>query len=93
MDSIFLAEKPFSLLNMSNVAGASVPVISRDVITNSSDGSTPSRYSLSSAFCHGKINHFVNFLNHQSFMTKNIVGVNFMGKIPDGPRFANPKHM
>jgi hypothetical protein len=55
MDSIFLAEKPFSLLNMSKVAGAPVFVISRDVMTNSSEGSTLSKYSLSSAFCERKI--------------------------------------
>ncbi|KAI8529253.1 hypothetical protein RHMOL_Rhmol12G0210900 [Rhododendron molle] len=42
MDSMFFAENPFSLLNSSNVAEAPVAVMSRDVITNSSDGFTPS---------------------------------------------------
>jgi hypothetical protein len=60
IESIFLAEKPFSLLNMSKVAGAPVFVISRDVITNSSEGSTPFKYSLSSAFCARKVHLGIN---------------------------------
>lgn len=55
MDSMFFSEKPFSLLKMRRVAGAPVAVMSSDVMTNSRHGSTPSGYSLSSAFCEKKI--------------------------------------
>lgn len=51
IDSMFSGEKPFSLLKISKVAGAQVAVISFEVMTNSSDGFTPSTYLLSSAFC------------------------------------------
>lgn len=55
IDSIFFSEKPFSLLKMRRVAGAPVAVMSSDVMTNSRQGSTPSGYSLSSAFYQKKI--------------------------------------
>jgi len=48
---MFLGEKPFSLLNISSVAGAPVAVMSLDVMMNSSEGFTPLEYKLSSAFC------------------------------------------
>jgi len=43
-------EKPLSLLKISKVEDAPDPVISFDVIRNSSDGATSEGYSLSSAF-------------------------------------------
>jgi hypothetical protein len=42
MDSMFFGEKPFSLLKISNVAGAPVAVMSSEVTTNSNAGFTPS---------------------------------------------------
>lgn len=51
IDSMFLGEKPFSSLKMSNVAGAPIPVMSLEDMTKSSEGFTPSEYTLSSAFC------------------------------------------
>jgi hypothetical protein len=42
MDSMFFGEKPFSLLKISNVAGAPVLVMSSEVTTNSSVGLTSS---------------------------------------------------
>lgn len=42
MDSIFFGEKPFSLLKISNVAGAPVAVMSSEVMTNSSLALSPS---------------------------------------------------
>jgi hypothetical protein len=39
---MFFGEKPFSLLKISNVAGAPVPVMSSEVMTNSRVGFSPS---------------------------------------------------
>ena len=50
-DSMFLGEKPFSLLKIRSVEGAPVAVMSLEVMMNSSEGFTPSEYRLSSAFC------------------------------------------
>jgi hypothetical protein len=41
---MFFGENPFSLLKISNVAGAPVAVMSSEVITNSSVGLSPSMY-------------------------------------------------
>lgn len=70
IDSMFLGEKPFSLLKMSNVAGAPVAVMSSEVMINSSVGFTPSKYWLSSAFCVSKI--------HISIMINQTVSMDYM---------------